>query len=270
MNQPHELRFFHNDKLSVLTQNKIATRFLRDTFESDSYNIDVDIDSKGNFQFIGNSTETDILYEISKSNNISHCLMIIRHPEKRLITGLVQDILDNFMGVIDSPFFYKYLSNHIGKSFTYEFTELFKRKYYDNITWEREDIFHEFKTEFNKNKDGDLFTFVFHKIFESYIKVWGDLNIWERGHNNQYLFSFYELYQRNQNIKVFDLDENKNELSDYLNSFGFKTEFEKRSNSEFKKLLEGFFELNQHLYRKLSTTVIERDLYFYTYLKDKI
>ena len=270
MNQPHELRFFHNYKLSVLTQNKIATRFFRDVFESDSYNIDVDIDSSGNFEFIGNSTETDILYEILKSNNTNPCLMMIRHPEKRLITGLVQDILDNFMGVIDSPFFYTYLSKYIGKSYTYEFIELFKRKYSDNITWEKADVFYEFKKEFNQNKEGDLFTFIFHKIFKSYIKVWGDLNVWERGHNNQYLFSFYELHKKNKNIKVFDLDENKNDLSIYLDSLGFKTKFEKRSNSEFKKMLEDFFDLNQHLYRKLSTVIIERDLYFYTYLKDKV
>jgi len=275
MNQPQELRLFHNDKLSVLTQNKLATRFLRDVFKSDSHDIDVDLDLKGNFIFnkknsSTNSNDLNVMYDLVNSKNSTPCLMIIRQPEKRIVTGLVQDILDNLKSAIDTPFLYFHLSNKFGESNIYQFIELFRRNYSNGEEWNDELSFNSFKNEFNTDKKNDLFTEIFNEIFYLYIKIWSELNIWERGHNNQYLFSFYEIFKRNNKIKVLDLDDNKSEFIDYLELLKFNTSFSKRSNNYFKKILEDFFENNLHMFRKLSTIVMERELYFYNFLKDKV
>ena len=274
MNHPQELRLFSDSHLNILTQNKIGTRFLRDVFNEDSYNIDVDLDLNSNIIFnfkddrdFNKSEIIDELNSIVKQKSNKNTIMLIRHPEKRMITGLVQDILDNLNAAIDTPFLYFHLSNKFGESNIYQFIDLFRRNYSNGEEWNDELVFNSFKNEFNTDKKNDLFTDIFNEIFYLYIKIWGDLNTWERGHNNQYLFSFYEIYRKNNNIKVFDLDDNSDELKIYLTSLNYKVEFNSRSNNQFKKLLNRFFDERIDLFRKLSTIVVERDIYFYKYLK---
>ena len=264
------LRVFDTDDITILTQNKIATRYLRNVLNTDSYNVRMIINYNGSIDFefesdYNDNHVIDNLYKIYKSTNTKPCLMLIRNPEKRLVTGLVQDILDEFKRHFDSPFFYDFLIKKVPPNKVTKFIDAFNITY-NQTTWEDVDSYNEFSKLVNSNGDSDLDKFIWNIIFETYIKLWSDLNNWERGHNNIYLFSFYELYRKNNDITVIDID-NDDDLISYLMLNNYKTEFPKRSNSYFKNLLEEFMSNNINLSRRLSTVVNERDYYFYKYLR---
>jgi len=272
MNHPQELRLFSDSHLNILTQNKIGTRFLRDVFNEDSYNIDVDLDLNSNIIFnfkddrdFNKSEIIDELNSIVKQKSNKNTIMLIRNPEKRMVTGLIQDILDNLQGEIDSPFFYNFISKKISKGELVRFIDAWNSIYHSG-GFELQSKYQ----SFTERLGDDSIYKIMSIIFEVYIKTWGDLNTWQKGHNNPYLFSFYEIYRKNNNIKVFDLDDNSDELKIYLTSLNYKVEFDSRSNNDFKKLLNRFFDERTDLFRKLSTIVVERDIYFYKYLKHKI
>lgn len=266
MNHPQELRLFIDDKTIILTQNKIGTRFLRDVYKSDSYNIDTIIHPSGEFDFKSKDGKANIniiseLKSIIEKTTDKEIIMLVRDPEKRLITGLVQDILDDFQKNYNSPFFIKTISSHISKDLLFKFIEAWNSIYRDGgyESEENWNLFCEYLTEDEIQK-------IMFYIYETYIKLWGDLNLWQRGHNNPYLFSFYEIFRKNNTIRVFDLDNDSKKLSKYLTELGYTVNYKHRSNNHFKKLLSHFFDSHISLFRKLSTIVVERDIYFYKYL----
>lgn len=243
-----DIKFYSDDGLSVITQPKIATRFLQKWFYGDSNINPINLT-------INKDGSVDKLDSLKFKNTT---IFLYRNPIDKLYSGLVQD----FQEIFRKQYSHHYFNIELIRVLCgYDST-------FNNILNDGELVFFE---KSNWNDDENLYDIYFKSasLFLNYML------------NNNYFsnHTFYslDLYSKlicdikSNNIILLDIDSSKDILSDLLSKYSnnvnyINSENNRDSNKIGKDIFHNIINSNSNLNKKINE-IIENDLIEYNKLK---
>jgi len=207
-------RAVSNDKLLVITKEKVGTRFI-DSIFGNSVHVD--------YNFIGKSVEVSTIFDSNHhmvpiiEQDIKQLLngtltkkvvVLVKEPISRYITAHIQEILSaTFFDEHSSPMIYRSMENVFNKS---NYSEVFYRSF-------------ELTTFRNPEVDENLINDDTNSFFKSLIQYWLH-TFGNTKHNHcqfylQKLLTFINLVPNHENIDILDLSNRGTKLINYIQKY---------------------------------------------------
>lgn len=256
--ETHNFFLSENDKSFVITKPKVASRFIQEIYHPNTYEICINnslqIINGGSVSTAGIESYNNLF---NKNTNIKDIFLIYRHPLKRYISGVVEDLINSM--------------NH------FNYNEQFYLRYYlKKYNIESYDLFENLKMNHYKR---DFLLDV--KYIEFINEILSDFFFWQvqttpinSHHSSPYMVVYNKILKSenidNRKIYLVNLDDTRNKLSEILLPYfdnSRKLEVATRtsshqSNKNFYNLIYEIIQKND-FFKELVDSVCDLDFYFY-------